>query len=140
MAKKRKTVAKSAAVERNLEAAMVKLAAACKDGDSAVTVRSKTNKKLTAEVKRLTKKRGVLTRRKKTASARVKKSPSGETRRALRAVVRELETVKKAQAKAKAAKAANREELIALKAAQKRANAYKRVIAQADKALNKRKK
>lgn len=137
MATKKKTIAKSASVEKNIATALEKLNAACTDGDRAVAARSKIAKKLNAESRRLNKRRGTLARRAKAAGAAAKAAPSAATRKALREAVTELMATRKALAKARVAKAVNSPELKALKAAQRQANAYGKAIAQADKVLTK---
>jgi hypothetical protein len=140
MATQRRTVAKSASVERNIATALEKLNAARRDGDRAVATRSRTSKRLSAESRRLNKRRGTLLRRKNAAAKRARATPSVETRKALREAVSELAATRKALAKVRTAKAVNSPELAALKAAQRQANAYGKAIAQADKALNKPRK
>jgi len=136
MAKKSKRgVAKSAAVEKDLETSLEKLATACKAGNAAVARRSKDAKQLATTTKRLGRKRTALIKRKRLAAKRAKASPSGETRRALRTTTKELTTTRSQLMKARAVKAANAAELAALKAAQRRANVYAKAIARAEKAL-----
>lgn len=132
---KRKSVAKSAAVEKNVETSLAKLEAACKAGRAAVASRAKDAKRLATATKRLGRKRTALLRRKKVATKRAKAHPSGETRGALRATVRELASVRKELAKTNEVKATNATELAALKAAHRRATAYAKAIARADRAL-----
>jgi hypothetical protein len=79
-------------------------------------------------------------KRKKTATAKDKKESTGETRKTLKGVVKEIAAVKKVLDKAKVQKAANAAELAALKAGQRTATAYTKVIEKADKVLNKPKK
>jgi hypothetical protein len=122
-------------VEKNLATALERLAIASKAGARAVAVRGKDGKKIAATVKRLAKKRATLLRRKKTASKRARRSPSGETRRALRAVVRELAGTSKALAKARVVKAAHASEFAALRIASRRASGYAKAIAATDRAL-----
>jgi hypothetical protein len=135
MAKKNRTIAKSAAVTKNIEAALASLGAACVAGDRAVATRSKDAKSLAAATKRLSRKRAVLIKRKRVSAKRAKATPSGETKKALRAVLKELATTKSQLGKARTAKGVNAVELAALKAAQRRATAYAKAIAQADKSL-----
>lgn len=137
MAKRKKALAKGTAVANNVEKSLKSLAIACTDGDRAVGVRSKDAKKFASAVKRLSKRHASLVKRKKTASARNKKSSTGETRQALRAVVRDLAKTKKELAKARAVKKVNGTELKSVKTASRRANAYKKAIDKAEKALNK---
>ena len=140
MATRKKTIAKSAAVEKNIATSLEKLAAACTDGDKAVAARSKVAKQLNREASRLNKRRGLLLRRTKAAAKKASTSPGAETRKALRAATAELAATRKAIAKVRAAKAVNSPELAALKAASRQANAYAKAIGQADKVLNKPKK
>ena len=53
MPKSKKTVAKAVAVEKNLTVAIEKVTAACQDGDRAVVARTKSSKRLAAEVRKL---------------------------------------------------------------------------------------
>lgn len=135
MAKKKQTVAKSAAVEKDLVASLARLSTACAAGNAAVATRSKTAKQLATTTKRLGRKQTALLKRKRLAAKRAKSDPSGETRRALNATVKELGSIRTQLGKARAAKAANASELAVLKVAQRRANAYAKAIAQADKQL-----
>lgn len=137
MAGKKRTIAKSAAVTKNIETALEALGAACVAGNSAVATRSKDGKSLATAAKRLSRKRAMLAKRKRLAAKRARTAPSGETRKALRSVVKELATTKVALAKAKAAKGVNAVELTALKATQRRANAYAKAIMQAEAVLAK---
>jgi prophage DNA circulation protein len=137
MAKAKRTIAKSAAVTKSIEAALASLGTACVAGDSAVAKRGKDGKSLAAATKRLSKKRAVLAKRKVLSAKRAKASPSGETRKALRAVIKELATTKSQLLKARTAKGINAVELSALKAAQRRASAYAKAIAQAERSLAK---
>lgn len=136
MAKKTRTIAKSAAVTRTIEAALESLGTARVAGDSAVAKRSKDHKSFAATTKRLSKKRATLTKRKRVTAKRAKAAPSGETRKALRTVVKELAATNKQLVKARALQGVNAVELAALKAAQRRATAYGKAIAQAEKSLD----
>lgn len=138
MAKAKKTLAKSSFVDKNIEVALEKLAVASAAVDSAVAVRARDAKKLAVLVKRLTKRKTTLSKRKRLAAARLKKAPSVDTRKALRVVTKELATTIKEQTKAKAAKAANGAELAALRLGQKRATGYRKGIAAVDRALTKK--
>lgn len=135
MAGKKRAIAKSASVTKNLETALAALGTACVAGDAAVATRSKDAKKLAATTKRLSKKRAMLAKRKRLSAKRARATPSGETRKALRAVVKELTSTKAHLVKARATKSANAAELAALKAAQRRASAYAKAIMQAEAAL-----
>ena len=138
MAKTKRAIAKSAAVSKNIETALASLETACIAGDSAVARRSKDGKGLAATTKRLSRKRAILTKRKRLSAKRAKAAPSGETRKALRVVIKELATTKAHLAKARAAKDVNAVELTALKAAQRRASAYAKAIAHAERSLGKK--
>ncbi len=140
MAKKKHAIAKSAAVTKNIETALASLGAACLAGDSAVAKRGKDGKSLAAATKRLSKKRATLAKRKVLSAKRAKAAPSGETRTALRAVIKELTTTKIQLLKARTAKGINAVELAALKAAQRRATAYAKAIAKAEASLGKKKR
>lgn len=135
MAKSKRALAKPAAVIKNIETAVAALESACVAGNRAVATRSKDGKGLASATKRLAKKSATLTKRKRTSAKRAKSSPSGETRRALRSVIKELAATKKALVKARAAKGINATELAAMKIAQRRANAYAKAITQAEKSL-----
>jgi hypothetical protein len=137
MAGKKRAITKSAVVTKNIETALAALGTACVAGDHALATRSRDGKSLAATTKRLSKKRAILVKRKRMSAKRSKAAPSGETRKALRAVVKELADTKTRLVKAKAAKGANAVELTALKAAQRRARAYAKAIVQAEAALAK---
>ncbi len=138
MAKSKRAIAKSAAVTKNIETALASLGVACTAGDSAVAKRSKDGKSFAAATKRLSKKRATLIKRKRLSAKRAKASPSGETRKALRSVIKELKTTKSQLIKAQAVRGVNAVELAALKIAQRRATAYAKAIAQAEKSLAKK--
>lgn len=140
MAKASRSIAKSEFVERNLELALAKLTVAAAAGERAVSVRSRDAKKAAVAVKRLAKRRATLVKRRKSAKTRASRSPGADTRKALRAVVRELAGTSKALTKARAVKAAGATELKALKAAQRRASGYRRAIAKIDRALRRGKR
>ena len=140
MAKAKRSIAKSDFIQRNLEIALEKLAVASAAGNRAVSVRSKDSKKVAATVKRLAKRRASLLKRRVSARKRAKRSPSGETRKALRSVMKELVGTTKALTKARSLKASGATELAALKAAHRRASGYSRAIASIDKALRRGKK
>ncbi len=138
MAKAKKAVAKSSFVEKNLQTALEKLAVATAAVDTAVTVRSADAKKQLVAVKRLNKRKATQTKRKALAANRVKKAPSVETRGALRTATKELAATTKELSKLRAEKAANGEELKALRASQRRIKGYNNGIVQTDSALNKK--
>ena len=107
MATKKRPIAKSASVEKNLAVALEKLNAASTDGDKAVAARSKISKQLNAESRRLNKKRATQLKRAKVAAVKAKAEPSAESRKALRTAVTELAATRNALAKNRAAKAVN---------------------------------
>jgi hypothetical protein len=132
---KAKSIAKSDFIERNLEAGLAKLAIAAAAGAKALAARTRDGKKVAVSVKRLAKRRAALLKRKKVASKRAKRAPSGETRKALRSVVRELAGTTKLLGKARTTKAAQATELAALRLAARRATGYARAIAQIDRSV-----
>ncbi|MEZ4649189.1 MAG: hypothetical protein R3E97_10485 [Candidatus Eisenbacteria bacterium] len=140
MTTRKRSIAKPAAVEQRIVAAMDNLEAAWVAGEGAVAARSKDAKALTTTVKRLSKRHATLNKRKRTAAARVKKAPSADTRAALRTVTRDLATTKRELDKARTAKAANAEQLTALKDTFRRANAYYTAIEKAQAQLEKPKR
>lgn len=133
MANAKKTPAKSTVVEKTLQSALEKLAEASSAVDKAVTIRARDAKKLATATKRLTKRKASLGKRRKLAAARARKSPSGETRQALRAVSKELASTVKELAKARTLKAANASELALLRATQRRTKGYRKGIARVDR-------
>lgn len=138
MAKAKRSIAKSGFVEKNLETALERLEVAATAGGKALAARARDGKKVTIAVKRLSKRRGSLLKRKKVAARRARKSPSGETRRALKATVRELASTTAALAKAKLAKTTTLTELAALRVAARRASGYVRAIAAVDRGLRRK--
>ena len=135
-----KPIVKSAAIDKAIVSAVETLNAACNASAPAVDVRAKEAKKLTAEGKRLAKKKAVLSKRKTAVSAKVKKDPSAANRKLLKVTVTELAAVTKASAKSRAAKSANAEELNGLKAGLKKAVTYAKLIEKARKVLDKPRK
>lgn len=136
----KKSIIKSASVDVKIASAIENLMRASNDGENAIAVRSKDGAKFAAEVKKLTKKRATLIKRKKTAAKKAAKLPSAETRQVLRTVEKDLAGTKKNLDKAKAQKSENAGELTALKAGHRKVAAYLKAIGQADKMLNKSKK
>ncbi|MFO7603930.1 MAG: hypothetical protein R6X06_08965 [Gammaproteobacteria bacterium] len=135
-----KKIVKASSLANTIKNATENLAAAASDGEAAASQLGSERKKLVAESKRFAKKRATLTKRKQTAASRLKKTPNADNRKALTAVSKELASVKKAGDKARAAAAANNEELKAVKTSLRQATAYLNVIEKADKVLNKPKK
>jgi len=139
MAKAKKALAKSSFVEKNLETSLERLAVAAAAVEQSVTVRAVDAKKLTASVKRIAKRKAILTKRKRIASDRAKKSPGADTRQALRTVIKDLTNTTKELTKLRGSKAENAGELVLLKAAQLRTKGYSKGIADVDRALAKKK-
>lgn len=137
---KTKRPASASSIAKKIQIATENLSIAKNDGEAAANSLEKDRKKLLTENKRVTKKRAVLSRKKKAAANRLKKTPNAENRKAVNAISKELTTVNKAGAKARAAKSANAEELKSVKTSLKQASAYLSMIAKADKQLNKPKK
>ncbi len=137
---KKATVMKSAVLEKLVSGSMNNLQVASDGGAKAIASRSAEAKKLLAESKRISKKRAILIRRKKTTSMKLKKVADAATRKILRDVEKELAAIKKVGEKVRASKTSLAEELKGLKENQKRAATYLNVIEKADKILNKPKK
>lgn len=140
MAIKKKTLIKSSAAKSRHEAAVSALSKTCEESSNAVDARAKDGKKNASLVTRLGKKRATLVKRKKIAVVRLKKTPGADNRKALNAVIKDINTVSKDLKKAKAVKDANNLELSGLRATLKKASAYMKAIASADRILNKPKK
>ena len=137
---KLKKIVKATSLAAKVQTATENLTTAQTDGEAALSTLESDRKKLLAENKRLIKKRGILARKKKAASARLKKTPNAETRKEVAAISKELITTNKVADKARDAKSANAEELKAVKAALKQASTYLSLIEKADKKLNKPRK
>lgn len=134
---KAKPVVKAVALDRTINAATDSLTKARGNAETAVTKKSAEAKKLLAEVRRHLKKKTTLTKRSKTAAAKLKKDTNAANKKAVAAVAKELKATKTSLEKARANKATVLTELAALKAASKRLTAYTKAIAAADKVLNK---
>ena len=137
---KNKPVVKSAVIDNTISSAISNLVAACDKCAQAVDVRTSEAKRNTLASKRLTKKRAVLSKRKMTAAAKLKKAPSAETRKVLSVTEKELASVKKEIDKLQPAKEANATELATLRANLRRLSAYIKAFEQTDKVLSKPKK
>lgn len=142
MASKKKTnkVVSCASSEKSVNAALESLTDMLAASAKAVIAVGKENKTLAAAAKRLSKKRAALTKKKKNASARVKKEANADNKKALKAIVKELTSVKNEASKIATKKTAVLAELNGLKTVSKRAAAYTKAIDSADKVLNKPKK
>lgn len=131
---------KSSAVEKTIDTAVSNMTQVCEDAAKAVADQTKEAKKLLLESRRASKKRATLMKRKKTATNRLKKDPTADNRKALKAVEKEIALVSKGLVKTRADKAAVTAELAALRANFKRVKTYLGVIGKADRALNQHKK
>jgi len=134
---KAKPVIKATALDKTINASTDSLTKACGNAATAVTKKSAEAKKLLAEVKRHLKKKTTLTKRNKTAAAKLKKDANAANKKAAATVAKELKSTKAALDKARTNKAVVLTELAALKSASKRLGAYTKAIAAADKVLNK---
>jgi hypothetical protein len=134
---KAKPVIKAAALDKTISTATESLSKACGEATTAVAVKSAEAKNLLADVKRHLKKKTILTKRSKTAAAKLKKESNAVNRKAVAAVTKELKATNAALNKARTSKAAVLTELAALKSASKRLTAYTRSISALDKVLNK---
>lgn len=138
--KKVKKNISSAAAEKSLESAISTLNDLVDSTAKAINAVDKDKKTLISVAKRLGKKRATLTKRKKLASAKVKKDASAENKKALKAVEKELAAVKKEATKVSATKSGVSVELMGLKTLAKRTIAYTTALTKTDKVLNKPKK
>ena len=134
---KAKPVIKAAALDKTINASTESLTKVCGNAATAVTTKTAEAKKLLTEVKRHLKKKSTLTKRNKTAAAKLKKDANAANKKAVAAVAKELKATNAALDKARTSKAVVLTELAALKTASKRLTAYTKAIATADKALNK---
>lgn len=134
---KAKPVVKAAALDKTINASIDSLTKACGSAETAVTIKSAEAKKLLAEVKRHLKKKTTLTKRSKTAGAKLKKEANAANKKAVAAVTKELNATKAALDKSRASKAVVLTELASVKTAAKRLTTYTKAIAAADKVLNK---
>ena len=132
-----KRLATSSSIAKKIQIATENLILAKQDGEVSASSLEKDRKKFLADNKRLSKKRAVLTKKKKIAANRLKKTPNAENRKVASSLVKELAVVKKAGDKARAISAVNAEELKSVKASLKQASAYLAGIEKANKQLNK---
>ena len=134
---KAKPVVKAAALDKTINASIDSLTKAYSDAVTAIAKKSAEAKKLLTEIKRHLKKKATLTKRSKAATAKLKKDANAANKKAVTAVARELKATNAALDKARARKTVILTELAALKISSKRLMVYTKVIATADKALNK---
>ena len=140
MAVNKKPVIKNAALVKMIDTSLTNLEAATVNGVKALALATKNSKQLSAEGRRLSKKRVTLIKRRKTAAAKVKKDPVAANRNALKAVDKDLVAIRKHAAKNKIVKAAGLEELSGLRVSCRQLVAYSKALTTADKVLNKPKK
>lgn len=134
---KSKPIMKAAALDKTITSATESLMKAGSNAAAAVTAKQAEEKKLNTQIKQYTKKKATLTKRNKTAAARLKRDPSAVNKKAAATVSKDLNAIKTALEKTRANKTALSTELSALKAAAKRLTAYTKGINAADKVLNK---
>ncbi len=134
---KAKPIVKATTLDKTITASTDSLTKACNDAVTAITKKTAEAIKLMAEVKRHTKTKAILTRRSKTAAAKLKKDPNAANKKAVTDVAKEIKLTSSALDKARTNKAIVSTELAALRAASKRLNAYTKAITAADKVLNK---
>ena len=137
---KAKKLATSASIAKKCTAATENLMNAKMDSEASVSSLEIERKKLLVEKTRQAKKTAVLTKKKKLASARLKKTPDAVNRKAVAVISQELAAVKKLAEKTRAAALANAAELTAIKASLRQASAYLTAMAKIDRLLNKPKK
>lgn len=133
----KKPLIKSNSLEKTIASSVEGINSAFAAGTNAVTLLSKEAQKFANESKRLNKKRALLAKRKTNAAVRAKKTPTPDTRKALKVAETELAAVTKELNKVKPLKVTTDVELKALRDCLKRASAYNRGIQSADKILNK---
>lgn len=137
---KAKRIVKNDVVEKAVNTAMSTLSNAGVECSKSLAAATKLAKTYLADAKRLGKKRATLLKRKKSAAARLKKTANAINRKAHKAVVKELNSIKQAISKLTPLKSAHAIELASLKASLKRIATYTSVLDKADKVLNKPKK
>ena len=94
MAVRKKTIAKSASIEKTLDTSVNKLFDAFESANKAIKLRSAESKKMLASSRRLKKRRLTLLNKKKRAVAAEKKNSTVETRKAVRMLKTELAGVR----------------------------------------------
>ncbi len=137
--KMRKTVS-SANAEKTVDAAKASMVEVATTSARVIVTLSKENKKLLTSARRLSKKRAVLIRKKKTAANKVKMDPNAANRKNLKQIENEIAAVKKEAARIAGQKATLTPEITALRAISKRTTAYAKALDQVDKVLNKPRK
>jgi len=87
---KAKPIVKATTLDKTITASTDSLTKPCNDAVTAITKKTAETKKLIAEVKRHTKKKAILTRRSKTAAAKLKKDPNAANKKAVTDVAKEI--------------------------------------------------
>jgi len=134
---KAKPVVNAAALDKTINTSVEALTQATSAANDAVVKKSAEAKKMLAEINRHLKKKATLTKRNKTASAKLKKEANATNKSAVAAVVKELTATNAALTKVRTSKAAVLTELALLRSSSKRLNAYTKAITAADKIINK---
>ena len=132
---KKKPVTKNSVIANSIESSVYNLELALDKANKAVTARSAESKKLMNETRRLRKRRTTQMGKKKRAIAADKRNSTGDSRKAIRTIVSELNATSKALEKATTIRQAVLEELSGLKQSQKTLNGYVKGIYAADRAI-----
>jgi len=142
MAAKKKTtkLVKGAASEKAVDSAIATINEVAASATKAVIAVNNEYKKLTKTARSLNKKRAAMMKKAKTATNRLKKEATAANRKAVAVIKKDIAVIKKEAEKVRNVKSAVSEELATLKAASRRAIAYAKGVASADKVLNKPKK
>lgn len=138
--KKAKTAVKGTAHLKMVDSAIASINDVAAAATKAVIATGEEYKKLAKSAKSINKKRASLMKKAKTATNKMKKDASAANKKAVAVIKKDIAAIKKEAAKHQSVKSAIAEELAALKSASKRAVAYAKVVAGADKVLNKPKK
>ena len=138
--KKAKKTVKGAAHLKVVDSAIDTINDVAAAATKAVIATGKEYKKLAKTAKSMNKKRASLMKKLKTAANRLKKDANAVNKKAVNVIKKDIVVVKKEVAKITAHKTVIAEELAVLKSASKRAVAYAKGVASADKVLNKPKK
>ena len=138
--KKAKATVKGATHLKIVDSAIASINDVAAAAAKAVIATDKEYKKLAKTAKSINKKRASLMKKAKAATNKMKKDASATNKKVVVVIKKDIAAIKKEIAKHKSVKSAVAEELATLKSASKRAVAYAKVVAGADKALNKPKK
>jgi regulator of replication initiation timing len=135
--KAKKTLIKSSVVATTVDTSLSTMTKVCTDAAAAIDSISKEAKKLLLDNKRLSKKKSILLKRKKTVAGKLQKSPVADNRKMLKSIEKEIGVVSKDLEKVKSVKAKVTEELSSLRVNHKRLNAYLNAVKTTDRILNK---